>query len=85
MLVIQPLTPELQATGKRLVCPTATGAGAGEIDLLGARQGSQLPFLPAEPPADHRGGHRRFRACEAYARAEGRPGRARRCTRRRGK
>ena len=31
MLIVQPLTPELQATGKRLVCADSTGAGAGEL------------------------------------------------------
>jgi microcompartment protein CcmK/EutM len=52
MLVIQPLTPELQATGKRLVCLDATGAGAGEIIYYVRGKEASFPFLPAEPPAD---------------------------------
>jgi microcompartment protein CcmK/EutM len=52
MLVIQPLTPELQATGKRLVCLDATGAGAGEIIYYVKGKEASFPFLPAEPPAD---------------------------------
>jgi len=52
MLVIQPLTPELQATGKRLVCLDATGAGAGEIVYYVRGREASFPFLPAEPPAD---------------------------------
>lgn len=52
MLVIQPLTPELQPTGKRLVCLDATGAGAGEIIYYVRGKEASFPFLPAEPPAD---------------------------------
>jgi len=52
MLVIQPLTPELQATGKRLVCLDATGAGAGEIIYYVRGKEASFPFLPDEPPAD---------------------------------
>ena len=52
LLVIQPLTPELQATGKRLVCLDATGAGAGELIYYVRGKEASFPFLPAEPPAD---------------------------------
>jgi len=52
MLVIQPLTPELQSTGKRLVCLDSTGAGAGEIVYYVRGKEASFPFLPAEPPAD---------------------------------
>jgi microcompartment protein CcmK/EutM len=52
MLVIQPLTPEMQPTGKRLVCLDATGAGAGEIIYYVRGKEASFPFLPAEPPAD---------------------------------
>jgi ethanolamine utilization protein EutN len=52
MLVIQPLTPELQSTGKRLVCLDCTGAGAGEIIYYARGKEASFPFLPAEPPAD---------------------------------
>jgi ethanolamine utilization protein EutN len=52
MLVIQPLTPELQPTGKRLVCLDATGAGAGELIYYVRGKEASFPFLPAEPPTD---------------------------------
>jgi microcompartment protein CcmK/EutM len=52
MLIVQPLTPELEPTGKRLVCLDATGAGAGEIIYYVRGREASFPFLPAEPPAD---------------------------------
>jgi ethanolamine utilization protein EutN len=52
MLVIQPLTPELQNTGKRLICLDCTGAGAGEIVYWVRGREASLPFIPAEPPID---------------------------------
>ena len=52
MLLIQPLTPELQPTGKRVVCLDATGAGAGEIVYCVRGREASFPFLPAEVPAD---------------------------------
>ena len=52
MLVIQPLTPELQPTGKRVVCLDSTGAGAGEIVYCVRGREASFPFLPAEVPAD---------------------------------
>jgi ethanolamine utilization protein EutN len=52
MLVIQPLTPELQATGKRVVCLDCTGAGAGELVYCVRGKEASFPFLPAEVPAD---------------------------------
>jgi ethanolamine utilization protein EutN len=52
MLVIQPITPELKATGKQLVCLDSTGAGAGEIIYYVRGKEASFPFLPDEPPAD---------------------------------
>jgi microcompartment protein CcmK/EutM len=52
LLVIQPLTPELQNTGKQLICLDSTGAGAGEIIYYVRGKEASFPFLPAEPPAD---------------------------------
>jgi microcompartment protein CcmK/EutM len=52
MLVVQPVTPELQPTGKRLVCLDATSAGAGEIVYYVRGKEASFPFLPDEPPAD---------------------------------
>jgi microcompartment protein CcmK/EutM len=52
LLVIQPLTPDLQPTGKRLICLDSTGAGAGEIIYYVRGREASFPFLPAEVPAD---------------------------------
>jgi microcompartment protein CcmK/EutM len=52
MLVVQPLTPELENTGKRLICTHCTGAGAGEIVYWVRGKEASFPFLPVEPPVD---------------------------------
>ncbi len=52
LLVVQPLTPELRETGKRLVCGDSTGAGAGELIYWVRGKEASFPFLPAEPPFD---------------------------------
>ena len=52
MLVVQPLTPELENTGKRLICTDSTGAGAGELVYWVRGKEASFPFLPAEPPVD---------------------------------
>ena len=52
LLVIQPLTPELQNTGRRVVAMDCTGAGAGELVYCVRGKESSFPFLPAEPCAD---------------------------------
>ena len=49
-LVVQPLTPELCETGKRLIC--ADAAGAGEIVYYCRGKECSFPFLPAEVPTD---------------------------------
>lgn len=52
LLLVQPLTPELQKTGKRLVCADWTGAGAGELVYWVRGRESSMPFLPRQVPAD---------------------------------
>jgi len=52
LLVVQPLTPELQATGRQLVCGDSTGAGAGELIYWVRGKEASFPFLPTEPPFD---------------------------------
>jgi ethanolamine utilization protein EutN len=52
LLLVQPLTPELQPTGKRIVCTDSTGAGSGEIVYWCRGKESSFPFLPAEVPTD---------------------------------
>jgi len=52
LLLVQPLTPELQATGKRLVCADWTGAGAGEVVYWTRSREASYAFLPQEVPVD---------------------------------
>jgi ethanolamine utilization protein EutN len=52
LLVVQPLTPELEPTGKRLICTDCTGAGAGELVYWTRGKEASFPFLPAEVPTD---------------------------------
>ena len=51
-LLVQPLTPELKNTGKRLVCTDSTGAGAGELVYWVRGREASMPFLPQQVPAD---------------------------------
>jgi len=51
-LVVQPLTPALENTGKRLICTDSTGAGAGEIVYWVRGKEASFPFHPAEPATD---------------------------------
>ncbi|MGC9946947.1 MAG: EutN/CcmL family microcompartment protein [Bryobacteraceae bacterium] len=52
LLFVQPLTPELKPTGKRLVCADSTGAGAGELVYWTRSKEASYAFLPAEVPVD---------------------------------
>ena len=52
MLVVQPVTPELRNTGKRLICTDCTGAGAGELVYWVRGKEASFPFHPDEPPVD---------------------------------
>ena len=52
LLLVQPLTPELAKTGKRIVCADATGAGAGELVYWCRGKDSSFPCLPTEVPTD---------------------------------
>ena len=52
LLIVQPLTPEMEKTGKRIVCTDATGAGAGELVYWCRGRESSFPFLPQEVPTD---------------------------------
>jgi ethanolamine utilization protein EutN len=51
-LVVQPLTPELRETGKRLICADAAGAGAGELVYWVRGREACFPFLPKEVASD---------------------------------
>ena len=52
LLIIQPVTPDLRDTGKRVVCADCTGAGAGEIVYWLRGKEASFPFLPTEVPVD---------------------------------
>lgn len=52
LLVVQPLTPEGMATGRRLICTDAMGAGAGELVYWTKGKESSFPFLPVEVPTE---------------------------------
>ena len=53
LLIVQPLTPELKETGRRLICTDCTGAGAGELVYWCRGRESSFPFLPQEVPTDN--------------------------------
>jgi microcompartment protein CcmK/EutM len=52
LMIVQPMTPELKATGKRVVCTDATGAGAGELIYWCRGRESSFAFLPGEVTTD---------------------------------
>lgn len=52
LLIVQPLTPELNVTGKKLICTDSTGAGAGELVYWCKGKEASFPFLPTQVPTD---------------------------------
>jgi ethanolamine utilization protein EutN len=52
LLVVQPLTPELEVRGKQIICADCTGAGTGELVYWVRGKEATFPFLPQEPPID---------------------------------
>ncbi len=52
LMIVQPLTPELNASGKQLICTDATGAGAGELVYWCKGKEASFPFLPTQVPTD---------------------------------
>jgi ethanolamine utilization protein EutN len=52
LLIVQPLTPELENTGKQLICCDSTGAGAGELIYWCRGKEASFPFLPTEVPTE---------------------------------
>lgn len=52
LLIVQPLSPQLEPTGKRQICADCTGAGAGELVYWCKGKEASFPFLPAEVPTD---------------------------------
>ena len=52
LLVLQPVTPDRQASGRTLVAIDAVGAGVGEHVFFVRGKEASFPFLPVETPAD---------------------------------
>jgi len=52
LLVVQPLTPDLNSTGKELICLDSVGVGAGELIYWCRGREASFPFLPAEVPTE---------------------------------
>jgi ethanolamine utilization protein EutN len=52
LLVVQPLTPDHQPTGRPLVAVDAVGAGIGEDVFFVRGKEASFPFYPVEAPVD---------------------------------
>jgi ethanolamine utilization protein EutN len=52
LLVVQPLTPDHQPTGRPLVAVDAVGAGIGEEVFFVRGKEASFPFYPVEAPVD---------------------------------
>jgi ethanolamine utilization protein EutN len=52
LLIIQPLTPELKPTGKKLICTDAVGVGSNELIYWCKGKEASFPFRPIEVPTE---------------------------------
>ena len=52
LLIVQPLTPKREPTGRPIVAVDAVGAGVGEDVFFVRGKEASFPFYPAEPPVD---------------------------------
>lgn len=52
LLLVQPVKPDLSASGRVLVCTDCTGAGAGEVVYWVRGREASFPFQPSEVPTD---------------------------------
>jgi microcompartment protein CcmK/EutM len=52
LLLVQPLTPEGEASGRTLVAADAIGAGVGETVFFVRGKEASFPFHPIEVPCD---------------------------------
>ncbi len=52
LLLVQPLTPEREPSGRPLVAIDAVGAGVGEEVFFVRGKEASFPFFPNEPPVD---------------------------------
>ncbi len=52
LLLVQPVTPDLSASGKVVICTDCTGAGSGEVVYWVRGREASFPFQPGEVPTD---------------------------------
>jgi ethanolamine utilization protein EutN len=52
LLIVQPLSPDGQPSGRPLVAADAAGAGVGEEVFFVRGKEASFPFHPFEPPVD---------------------------------
>jgi ethanolamine utilization protein EutN len=52
ILLLQPIAPSGEATGRTLVALDSVGAGVGEHVFFVRGREAAFPFYPAEPPTD---------------------------------
>jgi microcompartment protein CcmK/EutM len=52
LLLVQPVKPDLSASGRIVVCTDCTGAGSGEVVYWVRGREASVPFLPGEVPTD---------------------------------
>ena len=52
LLVLQPITPSGEPSGRTLVALDSIGAGVGEHVIFVRGREAAYPFYPAEPPTD---------------------------------
>jgi ethanolamine utilization protein EutN len=52
LMIVQPLTPEHEPTGRAIVAVDSVGAGIGEEVFFVRGKEASFPFYPAEPPVD---------------------------------
>jgi microcompartment protein CcmK/EutM len=52
LLIVQPLTPDRQPSGRALVAVDAVGAGVGEEVFFVRGKEASFPFYPVEAPVD---------------------------------
>lgn len=52
LLLVQPMTANLQPRGRVIVCTDSTGSGAGELVYWVRGREATLPFRPAEVVSD---------------------------------
>ena len=52
LLIVQPVRPDLEPSGKHVLCLDSTGAGPGQVVYWCRGKESSFPFLPAQVPTD---------------------------------